>query len=76
MASEVEPRLDGRCIDCEQNDAVTNDKLLCKKCLRKRLKDGDPYDPKSMFSDQRGRSARSSAMLGGAADMRTTEEMD
>ena len=68
------PRPDGLCVDCVARDAVTRDRRYCKKCLNARIREEIPIP--THVSEQRGRKARSSAVLAGAPDMRSTEELD
>lgn len=67
-------RKDGYCVDCLEKPAVTNDNRFCKKCVSKRIYEANP-DYKTT-SDQKFRPARSSQVLGGSSDMRTTENID
>ena len=67
MSDLPNPRSDGKCADCKNKPAVTNDNRFCLKCLRKRISEDNPIV--STFSDERGRRQRSSQVLGGQADM-------
>lgn len=58
-----EPRSDGKCVDCEKCWSETRDRRFCLHCLRKRIAHDNPIDP--VFNDMRGRTCRSSQMLGG-----------
>lgn len=69
-----EPREDGICCECLGKPAVTTDGRWCLKCLKKKIREDNPYVGGP--SDQFGRHARDSRTLGGAPDMRTTEEID
>jgi hypothetical protein len=65
-----EARCDGRCVDCEQNTAVTTDKRFCLKCLRARIRNENYIDRKKPFSGaMRGYKARSTDALGGCPKM-------
>ena len=64
-----EPRPDGICCRCCDKPAVTTDKLFCLRCLRKLLRDANPIVD-AAIRERRGRSARSTEVLGGCADMR------
>lgn len=67
MSDLPEPREDGLCVDCEKTQAVTTDRRWCLGCLRKRVNESTPIV--STFSDQRGRKAKSTQVLGGQAEM-------
>jgi len=70
------PRGDGYCCDCLAKLAVTKDRRFCLKCLRQRIRDETPITGMT-FNEERGRSgARSSQVLGGTTDMRSTDDMD
>ena len=62
------------CIDCGKPSLTKRGDPLCRGCLRKRIREDNP-EPK-VFNDQRGRSCRSTASLGGSSDMRTTDELE
>lgn len=74
MGEQPSVRGDGFCCDCGVKPAETNDKRFCKKCLRRRIRDNNPIT--KVFNDQRGRNARSSAVLGGSPDTRVTDDQD
>jgi hypothetical protein len=42
MPDLPDPRPDGKCVDCNHLEAVTNDNRFCRKCLRRRIKDETP----------------------------------
>lgn len=67
------PRADGKCVVCINRLAVTTDKLRCLRCLRRKINDENP-DPAKQPTEGYGRSSISTLTLGGAPDMRTTEE--
>lgn len=68
------PRDDGICVDCLRKSAVTTDGCLCKTCLRKRIYHNNPI-PK-MASEQLGRPAISSRVLGGCCELNESEADD
>ncbi len=76
-----EPRKDGKCCRCQSKYAVTRDGRFCNGCLKAFLNemDGEVRVPRSLSSpgtEHRGRSARSTQVLGGAADMLEGEDED
>lgn len=67
-----DPLASGMCCDCRRNSAVTTDKRFCMKCMRRRIREATPDE--KIVSEQRGRPARSSQLLGGVPSSIPTDE--
>lgn len=61
-----EPLDGGNCCDCGRRKAVTKDGRFCRPCLKRRVNESNPII--NSFSDERGRTARSSQVLGGSPE--------
>ena len=73
MHTLPDPLPNGLCCRCERKPAVTRDGRFCKTCLRHIVRELTPDDERTLArrgTDQIGRPARSTAMLGGAADVK------
>ncbi len=71
MRNLPDPRPDGICCECLGRAAVTRDGRFCKSCLSQLIKQLTPIprDTSRRGSEQTGRTAISSQVLSGTADL-------